>query len=175
MRHVCSRSHGRCLKRVGTNGEEVCRVPDHPESDHNYFKQKYNIYEDDVYEILKELGLAELIDLTDKEKLFDFDFDRGQTQKWEVDEHLKAGSWHYVNHSNEKNVKFIPVIPIMVCMLRCSCNTQICDLLFMVSYLVKYVVGKESRPYVYFNVGKKTEKYTLMLQTMITLTKKYRE
>ena len=155
IRHICSKGNGRCMKPRGLNNELMCRIPKHPESSINYFKEKINIYEEDVYKILEELGLAHLVDLTRKEELFDYDIGRGVKQKWETHEAFKAGSWHYINYSNEVDSKFTPVIPIVVCMLRCSCNAQIVNLKFMMSYLVKYVTEKESRPYVNFNAGNK--------------------
>jgi len=143
------------MKPRGLNNELMCRIPKHSESSINYFKEKINIYEEEVYKILEELGLAHLRDLTGKEKLLDYDVGRGVEQKWETHDAFKAGSWHYINYSNEVDSKFIPVIPIVVCMLRCSCNAQIVNLKFMMSYLVKYVTEKESRPYVNFNAGNK--------------------
>ena len=78
-------------------------------------------------------------------------------RQWSVDEKLKAGRWHYTNYECEKGIKFILVIPLMVCILRSAYNVQLCDVMFMVSYLVKYVVGKESRPHANFNMGKNNE------------------
>ena len=42
----------------------------------------------------------------------------------------------------------------MACMLRSATNAQVCNLAFMVSYLVKYVAGKEIRKSPHFKSGK---------------------
>ena len=59
MTHVCSDSNSRCMKVVGD--KMICRFKDYPECSYCHYKEQRNVYSEEVYEILNDLGLAETV------------------------------------------------------------------------------------------------------------------
>lgn len=64
------------------------------------------------------------------------------SEQWFVDESLQAGKWHYFARQDEF---FLSTIPMVSAICRSSTNVDMCDRKFQVSYLVKYISGKEER------------------------------
>ena len=150
MTHVCSDSNSRCMKVVGD--KIMCRMKDYPECSYAHYKEKSNVYSDEVYQILNELGLAESVTPDWDERFLSNEDDL----HWKVHKNLEAGNWYYKLNKKGEGCKYSPVIPMMAAMLRSSCNVQLCSGRFMVSYLVKCVAGKEIRKSPNFISGSNT-------------------
>ena len=65
----------------GPNKDLMCKIPKHSESSNNLSKQIMNVCEEDVCKILKDLGLALLVDLIEEDKLLGYGIDRGCDQE----------------------------------------------------------------------------------------------
>ena len=125
MIHICKIISGHCIKVVGEDAVEICRVPLHLWSDENYFEEKYYIYSEKVYEILEELDFAKKVKIIEKDRINNLQTFARREYKWKVDEEFEAGVWHYYCTSKQEGYKFILVIPIIASMLRLATNVQI--------------------------------------------------
>jgi hypothetical protein len=126
--HNCANTNFRCMKATSAEGEKICRYHRQPPQpvtadSRGWFEDIAMPYSEDVYELLREMGLAE--------KAGDV---------WHVDETLRAGKWHY---SSQENEFFLASIPLVSAICRSATNVDMCDRKFQVSYLVKYISGKE--------------------------------
>jgi len=61
-------------------------------------------------------------------------------KQWKVDDLLLAWKWHYFARQDEL---FLSTIPKLSAIYRLSTNIDVFDQKFQVSYLVKYISGKE--------------------------------
>lgn len=87
-------------------------------------------YGDTVYELLAEMGLA-----------------RKEGDEWLVqDESMVAGKWHYPARFDGEF--FLATIPLVSAICCSSTNVDRCDPHFHVSYLIKYISGKEEHQHV---------------------------
>lgn len=132
--HNCNAAQYRCVKATTASGEQICRYHRQPElpaaADSNgWFEEISMPYPDDVYKLLQELDLASA--------RYDYQLD---TDRWYVSDDLKAGKWHYSARQDEF---FIASIPVVSAICRSSTNLDMCNRKFQVSYLVKYISGKE--------------------------------
>jgi len=132
--HDCSKTQYRCMKVTDAEGNKICRYRRQPplpvDADpQGWFEEMAMPYPEDVYLLLEEMGLAHK-----EEDFFEPD------GKWVVDNSLQAGKWHYYATQNEF---FLATIPLVSAICRSSTNVDMCDRKFQVSYLVKYVAGKE--------------------------------
>lgn len=87
-------------------------------------------YSDGVYSLLQSMNLAcqnESDDVLDH-------------NRWVLDASLAAGKWHYPARQNEF---FLSSLPLLSAICRSATNVDISDRKFQVSYLVKYICGKE--------------------------------
>ena len=134
--HSCSATNFRCQKAVNAEGERICRYRRQPLLPFNadargWFDEIPMPYTREVYELLQEIGLAH--------EEFDMELD---SERWYVDEALKAGKWHYYALKDEF---FLATIPVVSALCRSSTNVDCCDRKFQVSYLIKYISGIEER------------------------------
>ena len=132
--HDCSKTQFRCMKATNADGEKVCRYHQQPplpitRTNGSWFEPIAMPYSQEVYELLEEIGLA----TRSRYNLTQFD-------TWVVDECLSAGKWHYYARQDEF---FLSSIPLVSAICRSLTNVDMCDRKFQVSYLVKYVAGKE--------------------------------
>ena len=132
--HDCSKTQFRCMKATNAEGEKVCRYHKQPplpitSTNGSWFEPIVMPYPQEAYELLEEVGLAT--------RLRD---NVAQCDTWAVDECLSAGKWHYYARQDEF---FLSSIPLLSAICRSSTNVDMCDKKFQVSYLVKYVAGKE--------------------------------
>jgi hypothetical protein len=144
--HDCSAAQYRCMKAKNAQGEKICRYHRQPvmpstASDGVWFDELQMPYSDEEYAVLQEVGLAHQAtrSFIDPEK------------RWIVDESIKAGKWHYFARSDEF---FLSSIPMLSAICRSSTNVDMCDRKFQVSYLVKYISGKEEHQLVDVNPSK---------------------
>ena len=86
MTHVCSQSNGRCMKIVGDDNKNVCRFKEYPKCSENHYKERIDVYSDEVYEILNELGLADAAPLNWEERYYDLS--NGKDFKWNLHKSL---------------------------------------------------------------------------------------
>ena len=125
--HDCSKTEFRCMKATNAEGEKICRYHRQPLPPALVAKAWPEVitmpYPDDVYELLREAGLAEK-----------------SGDEWVVDECLKAVKWHYPSYKCEF---FLSSIPLLSAIVLAATNVDKTDRKFQVSYLVKYVCGKE--------------------------------
>jgi hypothetical protein len=153
--HNCNAAQFRCMKATNAAGEKICRYrrqPDLPvEADsRGWFEEIVMPYPDDVYKILQELNLAS----TRYDQILNAD-------RWFVDDALKAGKWHYCARNDEF---FLASIPLVSAICRSSTNVDMCDRKFQVSYLVKYISGKEEHQLVDVAASKDMTQVTLHTQ-----------
>ena len=140
------------MKATNAEGDKICRyhrqppLPVEKDSD-GWFEDIPMPYPDDVYELLAEMGLAY--------KAYDPDM---FCERWFVDEQLKAGKWRYYGRSDEF---FLSTIPLVSAICRSSTNVDMCDRKFQVSYLVKYISGKEEHQVVKVAATKDTTEVSL--------------
>jgi hypothetical protein len=125
--HDCAKTEYRCMKATDAEGNKICRYrrqPLPPQAVSGpWFNEIQMPYGDDVYDLLGEMGLAEK---------------RGE--QWEMAKCMLAGKWHYLSRRNEF---FLATIPLLSAICQSSTNVDMCDRKFQVSYLIKYVSGKE--------------------------------
>jgi len=129
--HDCYRAGGRCMKATNSEGDKICRYRRQPVMPYGvpWFERIDVPYTEEVYALLEEMGIAG--------KEFDIN---SQCEKWVLRDMLLAGKWHYRARSDEF---FMASIPLLSAITRSSTNVDLCDRHFQVSYLVKYVSGKE--------------------------------
>ena len=131
--HYCSKKNKRCHKKTNVNGEKVCRFPPYPQSHVMWYKEFNQHHTEDVFRILKDIGLAE------KRPGFDRDF--------QVKEVLRAGKFMYAaslgEHMSPLNVSLWAIV-------RSSINVlKICHSMAS-KYLTSYAAGKEEHAEVTF-------------------------
>jgi len=132
--HDCSKTQFRCLKATSADGTKICRYHRQPRlpvdaDSRGWFEEITMPYPEDVYKLLQEIGLArQQVDHVLQEN------------RWVVHNSLRAGKWHYAAASDEF---FLASIPLVSAICRSSTNVDMCDRKFQVSYLVKYISGKE--------------------------------
>jgi hypothetical protein len=135
--HDCERSGGRCMKSTNAQGEKICRYHRQPPCPlgrvSGWFEEMQPPYTEEVFKILQYFGLAEQHSTDGVQLQY-----HGNT--WSLDETLACGKWHYFARSNEF---FLASIPLLSAITRSSTNVDMCDRHFQVSYLVKYISGKE--------------------------------
>jgi predicted GIY-YIG superfamily endonuclease len=136
QQHDCSKTQNRCMTAINAEGEKICRYRRQtpaplPSDAHGWFESIATPYSDDVYELLKEMGLAW--------KTFD---STSHSEYWAVDDRIKAGKWHYAATQDEC---FLSTIPMLSVICRSATNVDMCDRKFQVGYLVKHMSGKEER------------------------------
>jgi hypothetical protein len=122
------------MKATNAAGDKICRYHRQPQlpldvDARGWFEDISLPYTDAVYTILQEIDLAS--------KRYNFEL---QSEQWRLCDQLKAGEWHYNAHSDEF---FLATIPLVLATCRSSTNIDTCDRKFQVSYLVKYITGKE--------------------------------
>ena len=132
--HDCSKTQFRCMKATSADGTKICRYhrqPLLPEAAEwtGWFEEIPMPYPEDVYQLLQEMGLAR--------EEYDYLL---RDNKWVTDESLRAGKWHYFAWRDEF---FLASIPLVSAICRSATNVDMCDRKFQVSYLVKYISGKE--------------------------------
>jgi len=158
--HDCSATQFRCMKARNAEGEKICRYHRQPPLEFNqesrgWFDEIEMPYGDDVYELLEELGLAHKA--WDKDRF---------CERWFVDEQLRAGKWHYAARPREEF--FLSTIPLVSAICRSSTNVDMCDRKFQVSYLVKYISGKEEHQVVDVAASKRILKLVSIRRTTRT-------
>jgi hypothetical protein len=154
--HDCSATQFRCMKAINAAGERICRyhrqppIPPH-EDPSGWFEQINMPYGDETYELLAEMGLAH-------EEL---DTQLESEQRWNVAQELRAGKWH--NHARQDEF-FIASIPLVSGICQSATNVDLCDRKFMVSYLVKYISGKEEHQVTDLKASKNITEVTMNTQ-----------
>jgi hypothetical protein len=132
--HDCRNSEFRCAKVVSVDGTRLCRYHRQPPlplsaCGQAWFQSIDMPYNNDVNSLLESMNLA------CKNDNADFDGHR-----WILDDSLAAGKWHYPARQDEF---FLASIPLLSAICRSATNVDMCDRKFQVSYLIKYICGKE--------------------------------
>ena len=125
--HDCSKAQMRCMKKTDADGKKICRYHRQPRVPVGvtapWFDEIPMPYPEDVYQLLEEMDLARKVE-----------------DQWCVDKRMRAGKWHYFSRGDEF---FLSSIPLVSAICQSSTNVDMCDRKFQVSYLIKYVTGKE--------------------------------
>jgi len=133
--HDCNAAQYLCLKARKAQDKKICRYHRQPVTTLDvtngvWFSEIPN--PDDVYALLQEMGLAH--------RGHNGLYGAESGEQWFLDESLRVGMWHYCTRQDEFFLSSIPMVPA-IC--RSLTNVDVCDWKFKVSYLVKYISGKE--------------------------------
>lgn len=132
--HDCDKVQGRCMKATNADGEKICRYRRQPPmptmgGPGAWFTPTFVPYPEEAYRLLMEMGLAR----REPGNCY-------EPEHWVLHETLAAGRWNYRASSDEF---FLASIPLVSAITQSSTNVEMCDRHFQVSYLVKYIAGKE--------------------------------
>lgn len=134
--HDCTNTQFRCAKVTSADGTRLCRYHQQPPlplsaCGRAWFQPIDMPYSDDVYSLLASMNLA----CENDDACVD-------GYPWILDGSLTAGKWHYPARQDEF---FLASIPLLSAICRSATNVDMCNRKFQVSYLIKYICGKEER------------------------------
>ena len=145
LTHSCERGNYRCHKKCDNSGRTICRFKVYEPCSETFFKLIDRPHCEDVWEILRSLHLAHLLE-----------------GHCEVAQELKAVNYNYAADFGET---FSPVVTKIFSLIQGSMNCLICDAIMSATYLAKYAAGVEEHATVKIH-GQSSESVSVSVKKM---------